>query len=575
MRQPDWKQNEYISQVWLVSTAGGEPRQLTFAKNSSVHPRWSPDSRWLAFLSKRDADEQPQIYRMFVHGGEAERLSSHSKTISGFAWAPDGEAIAFIAPIPESEPERERVETYGEYHVEDEDLVSSHLWLLRLKDRRVLRLTRGAEGHVTGLDWNHDGSQIAFEAWPSPDEGDFDRARIYVLAMADFAISPVSDEGGSTPRWSPEGSRLAYEHMGTPTFFANRSVRVVEFSGLANASEVNLAAQPQDLPDASNIFERAAFKSPAPREYTVPMDFDEDIHLICWGLDGLYGFAVQKTAVHLFRIDPQGGAVVRLTPLDPSGWAALSASFDRDFTHAAMIASDAQHYAGVVLYDLAGRSALRLTDSRDPISDWTLGTNEVFRWTSLDGTPIEGVLTKPADFDPARRYPLLVVLHGGPTWVSLQAILSGYERRYYPTQLWLARGALILQPNYRGSAGYGEAFRSLNVRNLGLGDYADVISGVDALVERGWADPARLGAMGWSQGGYISAFIATYSDRFKAVSVGAGISNWVTYYVNTDIHPFTRQYLGATPWEDMDIYRDTSPMTYLKSRQDPYTHSAR
>jgi acetyl esterase/lipase len=179
------------------------------------------------------------------------------------------------------------------------------------------------------------------------------------------------------------------------------------------------------------------------------------------------------------------------------------------------------------------------------------------------------VLTRPVDFDPARKYPLLVVIHGGPTGISIPLRLGYYERRYYPIQQWAAKGAFILQPNYRGSAGYGEAFRRLNVRNLGLGDYDDVISGVDALIAQGWVDPDQVGAMGWSQGGYISAFIATYSDRFKAVSVGAGISNWLTYYVNTDIHPFTRQYLEATPWDDPDIYARTSPMTYIKQAQTP------
>jgi dipeptidyl aminopeptidase/acylaminoacyl peptidase len=159
-----------------------------------------------------------------------------------------------------------------------------------------------------------------------------------------------------------------------------------------------------------------------------------------------------------------------------------------------------------------------------------------------------------------------VVIHGGPTGVDtgLRAADTAY-----PVERFAAKGALILKPNYRGSAGYGEKFRSLNVRNLGLGDYEDVISGVDFLIAKGMVDKERVGAMGWSQGGYISAFITCYSDRFKAVSVGAGISNWTTYYVNTDIHPFTRQYLKATPWEDPEIYRKTSPISYVSRARTP------
>jgi dipeptidyl aminopeptidase/acylaminoacyl peptidase len=176
------------------------------------------------------------------------------------------------------------------------------------------------------------------------------------------------------------------------------------------------------------------------------------------------------------------------------------------------------------------------------------------------------VLHKPKDFDPARKYPLLVVIHGGPTGIDTPQPVPAYV---YPIVEWVAKGALVLRPNYRGSAGYGEKFRALNVRNLGVGDMWDVMSGVDALVKRGVVDTSKMGAMGWSQGGYISAFLTTNTNRFKAISVGAGISNWVTYYVATDIHPFTRQYLKATPWTDMEIYRKTSGMTNIRQAKTP------
>jgi dipeptidyl aminopeptidase/acylaminoacyl peptidase len=179
---------------------------------------------------------------------------------------------------------------------------------------------------------------------------------------------------------------------------------------------------------------------------------------------------------------------------------------------------------------------------------------------------IEGVLIKPANFDPARKYPLLCVIHGGPTGTDRPALP---DARYYPVDSWVARGALVLKVNYRGSAGYGEAFRKLNVRNLGVGDAWDVLSGVDFLTAKGWVDPARVASMGWSQGGYISAFLTTSSTRFAAISVGAGISNWATYYYNTDITPFTINYLGDDPADDPAIYDKTSPMHYVKQARTP------
>ncbi|MCA1586469.1 MAG: prolyl oligopeptidase family serine peptidase [Acidobacteria bacterium] len=212
---------------------------------------------------------------------------------------------------------------------------------------------------------------------------------------------------------------------------------------------------------------------------------------------------------------------------------------------------------------------VRISNMAGQVASWPAHAREVIRWKSQDGTEIEGVLHKPADFQPGRRYPLLIVIHGGPTGISRPVPYSN-GAGYYPVDRFLARGALVLEPNYRGSAGYGETFRSLNVRNLGIGDAWDVLSGIDHLAAQGLIDPTRVGSMGWSQGGYISAFLTTrHASRFKAISVGAGISNWMTYYVNTDIHPFTRQYLQATPWDDPKIYADTSPMTYIKQARTP------
>jgi dipeptidyl aminopeptidase/acylaminoacyl peptidase len=206
-----------------------------------------------------------------------------------------------------------------------------------------------------------------------------------------------------------------------------------------------------------------------------------------------------------------------------------------------------------------------MTEQTKPL---VLGTREVISWKSTDGTTIEGVLIKPVDFDPTKKYPLLCIIHGGPTGVDRPALLTP-DARYYPSDIWAARGALVLKVNYRGSAGYGEKFRKLNVRNLGVGDAWDVLSGVDYLIAKGWIDKDRVGCMGWSQGGYISAFLTASSDRFVAISVGAGISNWATYYYNTDITPFTINYLGKNPVDDPEIYQKTSPISYVKNARTP------
>jgi dipeptidyl aminopeptidase/acylaminoacyl peptidase len=207
-----------------------------------------------------------------------------------------------------------------------------------------------------------------------------------------------------------------------------------------------------------------------------------------------------------------------------------------------------------------------VTNMTSQIKSWNTPTNEVISWKSKDGTTIQGIMIRPRDFDMSKKYPLLVVIHGGPTGIDLPDPVAG---SVYPIMHWAEKGAIVLRVNYRGSAGYGEKFRALNVRNLGVGDMWDVMSGVDYLRSKGMIDTTRMGCMGWSQGGYISAFLTTNTNSFKAISVGAGISDWSTYYVNTDITPFTRQYLRATPWSDPAIYAKTSPITNINKASTP------
>ena len=208
----------------------------------------------------------------------------------------------------------------------------------------------------------------------------------------------------------------------------------------------------------------------------------------------------------------------------------------------------------------------KLTSLSKQIEAVNTPINEVIQWKSKDGTTIEGILLKPINYDASKRYPLLVVIHGGPTGIDRPEPTPTYV---YPIMQWCERGALVLRINYRGSAGYGEKFRSLNVGNLGIGDMWDVVSGVEYLNSKKMIDTSRMGCMGWSQGGYISAFLTTHTNMFKAISVGAGISNWITYYVSTDITPFTRQYLHTDPWTNMENYRKTSPMTTINNAVTP------
>jgi dipeptidyl aminopeptidase/acylaminoacyl peptidase len=289
-----------------------------------------------------------------------------------------------------------------------------------------------------------------------------------------------------------------------------------------------------------------------------------------WVESGVYVSYVDGTRCRVARLGPDG----QIAPLDLGDLFPQSASFH--ISHAGrigMVGTSTHAYPEACLAEPAADGSqwqvARLTAFGQAVEGWDLGTVETIRWTSKDGTEIEGVLRMPAGFDPQARYPLLFVVHGGPSWFSPAQLLSGEDRAYYPTVQFAHKDVLVLKPNYRGSLGRGQAFSELNVNNLGVGDLWDLESAVDHLVELGWVDPDRVGCMGWSQGGYISAFAGLHSDRFVAVSVGAGISDWYTYHISNDIPDFTVDYLSGSPFRDRRLYAKTAPISNLAHARTP------
>jgi len=548
----NWDANAFETDLWIADTTTGERHLLSSSVKSSTDAAWSPDGRWIAFLSDRPGvlpkspAEKKQLYVMPADGGEAQQLTRTDKGVNAFDWAPDSRRIAFSAEGSEPKALKDRKETFGDYHVIHADYGMVQLWLLDLpRPDSVGRtpppadptpLTKADAYSVGAFSFSPDGMRIAFSAQRDPDLISGGTSQIYLVTTAGAAVTPLVTGPGpnNDPHWSPDGSQIAFETTGGEKFFfyANQKIAVVPAAG------------------------------GAPK--VVDAGFDEDADLKAWGPDGLYFEARNKTESGLYRLDPAAGAASRVALADTP--MAGRFSFSKDYRRVAFQGAAPNRFAEIFAGDLGGAAPQRLTHAGDQLTSFDTGKREVFRWTSKDGTPIEGVLLTPPGFDPSKKYPLMVVIHGGPTGIDVPSVGAD---RIYPTEQFLAKGAIVLRPNYRGSAGYGGKFRALNVRNLGVGDYADVISGVDALIAKGFVDKTRVAAMGWSQGGYISAFITTSSDRFKAVSVGAGISDWMTYYANTDITPFTPQYLKATPWDDPAVYRKTSPISYVAKAKTP------
>jgi dipeptidyl aminopeptidase/acylaminoacyl peptidase len=483
---------------------------------------------------------------MPADGGEAQQLGVFEKGANTFEWAPDSRSLAVSAETPDAKAMKDRKETFGDYHVIHADYGMVQLWKVALPAvdaaGRVgpvaapTPITKSEAFSVEGFSFSPDGKTIAFSAQRDPDLISAFTSKIYTVSLADGTVKPVVDAAGpnSDPHWSPDGSQIAFRAApGAKYFFyANQKIAVVGRDG-------------------------------GPVKVVNP-GFDEDAQVLRWAPEGIYFAGREGTNASLFLVDPATLAAKKIAV--PGSDIAARFTLSADFKHVAYVGAGANQFPEIYATDLPSAKPVQLTHAGEQFAGMAIARRELVRWKSGDGAQIEGVLYKPADFDPHRKYPLLVVIHGGPTGIDTPTLGAD---RYYPVERFVEKGALVLRPNYRGSAGYGEKFRALNVRNLGVGDYADVISGVDSLIAKGFVDKDKVGAMGWSEGGYISAFITTSSDRFKAVSVGAGISDWMTYYANTDITPFTRQYLLATPWDDPKIYAKTSPITYIAKAKTP------
>ncbi|RKY89000.1 S9 family peptidase [candidate division KSB1 bacterium] len=551
VRETDWKHNRYISQIWIAEIETGENFQLTRGKNSAGSFRWSPDGKWLAFLTQRDMPAEgtapgekkngkiasTQIWLISPRGGEAFPLTKCERSIISFRWSPNGKKIAYTTSQPQSKKMKNRKEKYSDFKIVEKDYTMNELWVIDINTGKTKKLISEKDKNINQFSWSPDGSKFALTIVTDPTPKGFETADIYIFNQVDSSLEKLVSYKGpdSSPVWSPDGYYIAFNSsMGRNDFYyCNTEICIVRVDG--------------------------------GKVEKLTGDFDENAYIMSWEEKGIYFTALQRTYYHLFLLNPLTKKIKRIT--ESYEFFGYSYSLSKDLNLMTFVSADAEHI-GEVCYSMVDNfQPHRLTDMNDQIKDFTLGKRELIRWVSKDGTEIEGVLYKPADFDPGKKYPLLVIIHGGPTGIN-RALLDP-QQRYYPIEQWLAKGAVILRPNYRGSAGYGEKFRSLNVRNLGVGDAWDVISGVDYLISLGFVDESRVGAMGWSQGGYISAFLATNSNRFKAISVGAGISDWMTYYVNTDITPFTIQYLKANPWDDPEIYAKTSPITNIKNATTP------
>jgi dipeptidyl aminopeptidase/acylaminoacyl peptidase len=529
----------WLSHIWTSRSDGTGAQQLTQGDSSSTAPRWSSDGRWLYFLSTRYG--RNNVWRIRPDGGEAERVTDAKKSpVLTFALSPAGSRLAFRMADSTTDAEDQARKERRDWRIVDSTSKLTRLYVAPVdlpvgQKWNAQKLTTG-DYSVQGFEWSPDGRSIVFHHRPSPVDDDWTKADISVVdvATAQTRLLAATNAGESQPRYSPDGRWIAFAASDDPVTWGGTShVLVVASSG----------GTPRRLAET----------------------FDVQPGIVGWSPSGdrIYVAETQRTVNRLSALPINGNAPIDISPAELM---VNDPTLNERRTHIGFVSVAPDKAPEAFVATLPRWSATQVSRVQN-LAAAPLGRSEVITWTAPDGKQIEGVLTYPAGYRAGTRVPLLVVVHGGPAGVFTRSFTG--SAGVYPIAAFATRGYAVLRANVRGSSGYGRDFRYSNYKDWGGGDYQDILSGVDALVQRGVADPDRLGVMGWSYGGYMTSWIITQTNRFKAASVGAGVTNLMSFTGTSDIPSFLPDYFGGEFWDVFDIWRSRSAMFNIRGVTTP------
>lgn len=532
--------SEFVTQIWMANIATKQSVQLTFGDKSSGNPKWSPDGKWIAFTSNRK-DNRNNLYRLSLAGGEAEPLTDLKSAVANFNWSPDGRYIAYTMTDPKSEEEEKNDKGRNDFRWADENIKLSRLYVITVeKDgngKREPRKLTSANYQVGDFDWSTDSSRIAFSHSKSPVANDWPTADVSVVEVANANVTVLANTPAAedTVLYSPDGKSIAITVSDNPPRWAQSGmIQIYSTSG----------GQPKSL----------------------AASYDGQPAIAGWSADSkrLYFSEAKGTGTQLYVIDVAANRIdeIKSTPAVLGGF-----SINRSGTTFGFIRQTSDTPADVFVSPVGDFAPVQISRVNDGLKLPAVGRTEVVRWKSKDGKDVEGLLTYPVGYQTGQRVPLILNIHGGPAGVFQQTFVGG--RGVYPLATFSSRGYAILRPNPRGSSGYGVEFRRANSKDWGFGDYQDLMTGVDKVVEMGVADPQRLGVMGWSYGGYMTSWIVTQTNRFKAASAGAPVTNLMSFNGTADIPSFIPDYFGGQFWEIQDLYQKHSPLFNVKGVTTP------
>ena len=519
--------------IWIYEKQYGSIRQFTYSAKSDFLPRWSPDGKQLAFLS--DRDEQQQVYAMRADGGEASALTKGKRGVKNFAWSPDGKQIAFLAPDAKTEPEEKKEKDKDDAHVVDKEEKHARLWLLTLDSGEAKALTE-PKWEIGEAVWHPSGTGLMLSATDHP-ESDQNTERIFFFRLWDTTNGARKEVDTMTQALAPRGP------------FGN--IRVAQ-DGIRMA----FVGCREDGPSPHDLM--LARHGEKGMQNLTGASVDRPVFDFHWSKDGGLLAVVEEGFRTKFIAFTAEGAL-KDVPAIAANPNAFGVSDSGEVAFAGQTATTPQE---LWIWDQKN-APKQISHLNDSWKQYSLSTPEFYKFKSFDSMEIEAALLKPIGSDGKSKLPLIALIHGGPTGAWQDSIETW-------GQLLAARGYAVFYPNIRGSSGYGEKFIEMNRGDWGGGDYRDVMAGVKDLVDRGIADPKRLGIGGWSYGGYMSEWAITQTDMFKAAVSGAGLSNLISEY-GTEQGPSYDEWFYGLPYEPEKVagFLNSSPFVHLKNVKTP------
>ena len=514
--------------LWLLDVASGALRQLTFSGKSDGSPRWAPDGASIAFVSDRDGT--PHLYRLSMRGGEAEQLVSQPmQPASVFRWSPDGSRIAVLMAEPKPAAQLAREKDKDDGRVVDKDNRRARVWILDVASRTLTPLTAGG-WQIAQIEWLPKGNRLiaAADATPASDRW---HEHLYAIDLNGGAFTEIAAPNGPLGAFSlsPDGSAIAYV-----------GARV-------------------DGPDAHDIFVQP-IAGGAPRNLTASA-IDRPSSQPRWLDNQMLAAQIARGFSSTIAIIDGAGSSGDATARMFDGLGVNPSSYARASSGTLAYAGETATRAPELWIKTADAPARTVSRFNERWSSIPVVAPEFVKYTSADGVEIEAALLRPAGTSTGQPSPMVVLVHGGPT--------GRWSDTFEPWgQLLAARGYAVLYPNVRGSIGYGQHFIEMNRADWGGGDFKDVMAGVDWAIARGVADPNHLGIGGWSYGGYMAAWAVTHTTRFKAAVSGAPVIDLASEFGTESGSAYDEWFYG-TPYEKLDGFLKSSPMTFVKNAKTP------